>query len=387
MVKIAFDNDLTDKEIVSARYSNLPLETLLYDLLKNTKLDFRIQADVVIIFPSPDKTVNAENVLHEVIKTVCMIKGFVKDKTSGESLPFAAVYIPSTGVGTMANSDGYFKLITQTCDTTIITVSYLGYKPVNYQVTPGENPQPFTFSLFSEPEVIEEIEVKYETVLFENNRKEDPSCTKLNLTRIGDIPSLSELDIVAPLQMMPGIDGSTETSSGLNIRKSPPDKNLIVYDGFTIYHIDHLFGSFSALNSKLIKDIKLYKTISDARQGGRTSGLVEITGKSGNMYKPSFELGADMLGIDGKIEFPVVREKISFVAAARRSYTDVYQTSLYTGLFRNIRYDYTQYYERVPFTFRNSPDDPEYMFFDIGGKINMETCSESGCKFELFSGI
>lgn len=367
-IKFAFDNELTDEIIVTGKYKNEKAEVVVASLLSNTKLDYKKQGEVFILFPAPDKP-EEKIVRKEIIKPVCLIKGIVKDKLSGENLPYATVYIPGTSAGAMTNSDGFFNIITGSCDSTTLTVSYLGYNPANYKTKPATNPVNLLVLLNSQAEMLEEIEIKYEVKILENSIKEDPYCTRLNLSRSTNIPSISELDIVTPIQSMSGIDATTESSAGLEIRKSAPDKNLIIYDGFNVYQIDHFFGSFSSINSKLVKDIKVYKTIPDAKYGGRTSGVVEITGKSGNMNKPVFDFGADMLSFDGKIELPVVKDKLSIIAAGRRSYTDLLQTPVYVSLFKDIRYDFEDYNSNIPFSLTNQETDPNIKFYDFGSKL------------------
>lgn len=83
-------------------------------------------------------------------------------------------------------------------------------------------------------------------------------------------------------QLMPGVSASQESSSGLYVRGGTPDQNLVLYDGFTVYHVDHLYGYFSAFNSNVVKDIQLYKGGFESRFGGRLSSVTEITGKDGN---------------------------------------------------------------------------------------------------------
>ena len=368
-LKFAFDNGITDNISVSGLFRQAKIEQVLASLLEGTSLDFRIHDEVVIVYPYSAKKPEIKSLTVVTEKKVCMVIGLVKDENSGECLPFATVYIPGSNLGTLANGDGIFKLITGTCDSIIVSVSYIGYKPVLYRVKPGDNPPVVTMSLNLQAEEIKAIEFKYEEPAFDNSRNEDAGYTQLNLSRINDVASLSELDIFAPLLMLPGIDGTVESSVGLTIRKTPSDKNLIVYDGFNMYLTDHLFGSFSTLNSKLVKDIKVYKALTEVRQGGRTSGVVEITGKSGNMYKPSVDFGIDMLAVDLKIEVPIVKEKLSFIIGGRRSFTDYYQTPVYINLFKNFKHDYDQYYKNVPFAFRNQPEDPVYLFYDVGSKL------------------
>ena len=53
--------------------------------------------------------------------------GIVKDKLSGEPLPFASVLIRGTSRGCSSNVDGYFTLPNIPTDTSAILVFYLGY--------------------------------------------------------------------------------------------------------------------------------------------------------------------------------------------------------------------------------------------------------------------
>ena len=93
------------------------------------------------------------------------------------------------------------------------------------------------------------------------------------------LPSLGTRDIFRALQLLPGVSAN-ETSSGLSVRGGTPDQNLVLYDGFTIYSVDHLFGYFSAFNMDAVEAVDLSKGSYDARYGGRLSSLTEIRGKS-----------------------------------------------------------------------------------------------------------
>ena len=75
---------------------------------------------------------------------------------------------------------------------------------------------------------------------------------------LSQLPSYGEKDIFRSLQLLPGISGSNESSSGLFVRGGTPDQNLVLFDGFTVYHVDHLFGFFSAFNTNAVKDCLLY---------------------------------------------------------------------------------------------------------------------------------
>ena len=93
------------------------------------------------------------------------------------------------------------------------------------------------------------------------------------------LPSLGSSDIFRALQWLPGVS-SNETSSGLFVRGGTPDQNLVDFDGFTVYSVDHLFGYFSAFNMDAIDAVDLSKGAYEARYGGRLASLTEIRAKS-----------------------------------------------------------------------------------------------------------
>jgi hypothetical protein len=136
------------------------------------------------------------------------------------------------------------------------------------------------------------------------------------------LPSLGTRDIFRALQLLPGV-ANNETSSGLAVRGGTPDQNLVSYDGFTVYSVDHLFGYFSAFNMDAVEAAALSKGSSEARHGGRLSSLTEIRSKS-NTREMRGMVGASLLNADGAFEFPI-GSWASFLVGARQSY----QTPLY----------------------------------------------------------
>ena len=50
----------------------------------------------------------------------------------------------------------------------------------------------------------------------------------------------------------------------------------------SLYQDTHMFGFLSSAQAASIKDVQVYKGVYPARYGGRISGLLEITNKTGN---------------------------------------------------------------------------------------------------------
>ena len=93
---------------------------------------------------------------------------------------------------------------------------------------------------------------------------------QLSPANLDKLPSLGEKDIMRAFQLMPGVGATNESSSGAYVRGGTPDQNLVVFDGFTVYQVDHLYGFFSAFNSNAVKDVQLYKGGFSSKYGGET---------------------------------------------------------------------------------------------------------------------
>ena len=101
----------------------------------------------------------------------------------------------------------------------------------------------------------------------------DAGQFSLNARQINSLSILGEPDLFRQVQLMPGVSASSENSAGLIIRGGNPEQSLVLYDDFTIYHIDHFYGIYSAFNAGTIQDVQLYKGGFGARYGeiGRAS--------------------------------------------------------------------------------------------------------------------
>ena len=119
------------------------------------------------------------------------------------------------------------------------------------------------------------------------------------------LPTLGETDLFRSLQLLPGISGVSDGSSGLYVRGGTPDQNLVIFDGMTVYHVDHFFGIFSAFNADAVKDLQVYKGGYPAKYGGRLSSVVELTGKTGDVNRLQLGVGGNLLSSNALLEVPL----------------------------------------------------------------------------------
>ncbi len=337
-VKIGYDAEIIKNYRVSYWFQNKKLLEGLGDMLKKTKdLTYYVDEGNVIHIVAKEnvKATNLRKTFDSHYdgkpeRTNFALSGKIVDKVTGENLPFASVSVFGKKIGTQTNVDGYFTLLKVPSDTVTILVNYMGFKLTRYFMSPKTPLSNLTIELEPDLQELDEVVVTGERteVLQASETISMIRMTPRNLTKL---PNVGERDPFRAFQLMPGVSASNESSSGLYVRGGTPDQTLVLYDGFTVYHVDHLFGFFSAFNYNAIKDIQLYKGGFDARYGGRISAVAEITGKEGN--KKQFNAGADasLLSLNGFIETPIGK-KVSLLIAARRSY----KGPLYTKIFNSF---------------------------------------------------
>lgn len=369
-VKVAFDNEALSGYNINARFTNEPVEKVMSRLLKDTNFEYIVIDNVYVIRRKIAVTTDTPKV------NPLKFNGVVRDRNSGESLPYASIKVVNTQLGTAANSDGFFSLAqTQTdslakADSLYIRVSYVGYKPIEMKVARfSHTNSPLVVELDRNDLEIKEVKVtdEYSSIVNHGFR---PGELVWSSRQVAQVPTFSGIDAIAPLMLLPGVDGTTESLSGLTVRHSAADKNLVTFDGFTLYNIDHFFGSFSSLNSKVVKDIRILRGGFDAQWGGRASSVIEITGKTGNEHNLVVDAGADELSADVSVEGPIGK-KLSYVVAARRSFTDYYRSPLYNSLMGVTRPDFSSV-QALANTSDADVVKPTFYYYDANAKVSFK---------------
>ncbi|HBD96996.1 MAG TPA: hypothetical protein DC060_02220, partial [Gemmatimonadetes bacterium] len=260
------------------------------------------------------------------------VTGTVRDSLNNETLPNAVVSLIGESFRTLTDEFGRFTLVNVTVGDHTIRVEYLGYASFEMAIT-GAEAAPITILMSPQAIDIEGVTVETSTDILQ--AAAEISTITISPRNLVKLPSLGETDIFRALQLLPGVSGTNDATSGLFIRGGTPDENLVLLDGMTVYHVDHFFGVFSAFNSDAIKDIRLYKGGFPAQYGGRTSSVVEMIGKTGDNESYNMSGGMNMLSGRVLTEVPL-GGKGSWLVSARRSYTDVIRTGLYNSIFNTL---------------------------------------------------
>jgi ferric enterobactin receptor len=312
------------------------------------------------------------------------LSGIIHDQSTGETLPFASIQVKGTKYGTITNADGYFTLLKVPDDTSTLVVQYVGYQKTPVYLSPSVPKKNLEINIRPQSQALKEVRISAHKDDVAFVIKEEVGTIKLTPLKIEQLPSIGEKDMMRSFQLMPGISASNESSSGLYVRGGTPDQNLVLYDGFTVYHVDHLYGFFSAFNSNALKDIQLYKGGFESRFGGRISSVTEITSKEGNQKRVNAGVDISMLSTDIFAEIPIGDKFTSFLAF-RKSYQGV----IYNLIFKKFNNSRTLNAPDVgtgPGRRYSQDNEITSYFYDLNGKFTYKPSSKDIISLSIFNG-
>jgi len=369
---------------IFGKLKDVPLDLALEKILVSTPIEFRIEGDKkVVLFVSEEKKINLDNI-GRVSRNIT-IAGVIKDEDTGETLPFATVMIKGTDKGTTSNLDGHFTLQNVPSDTTVLALSYIGYIGREFRLLPNFDLDNLEVYLNSGSNQMAEITVsaqKKEQIIKQTGISKIAMTTEV----ASILPSTGEKDIFRSLQLLPGVSGSNESSSGLFVRGGTPDQNLILLDGFTVYHVDHLYGFFSAFNSNAIKDVQLYKGGFESKFGGRLSSVVDITAKDGNSEQFNTGVNLSFLSVNAFVESPFADGKGSFIVTARRSYQSFLYNNLFDSFTGSAEEEEAAPAPRGPRGLSQTEVQPTSYFYDLNAKITYRFSNRDKLTFSFYNG-
>ena len=145
------------------------------------------------------------------------ISGYVKDEASKEALIGASVVNVNTKTGTATNQYGFFSLTVPVADTIELLISYQGYKIQAKKITAKENIQ-LNLLLENTTGNLGEVVV----MAGKNDRnvqKAQMGVIDVPLHAIKNLPALAgERDILKVIQLLPGVQGGQEGTTGYYVR-------------------------------------------------------------------------------------------------------------------------------------------------------------------------
>ncbi len=302
-----------------------------------------------------------ENHLLVIKKSKVLINGQVIDQTTGKPLPYASIFMEGTRLGTETNQDGQFEfLLPDSLYGGQLKISYLGYQSKSispFETNPTHQLQPINNEIST-------VEV------------EAPLQPLANLDQTGNYSISKELamaygvtiDPIKQLQLLPGISANEDFSSGLNIRGSSSNDNLIVLNGINLYNVEHFYGIISAIQSSSIDTIALYKNSFPVQYGGATGGVLNMTSRPA---EEEIEGTLSLSLLEGAANFRIpITSALSLSLSARSSINNLGDGNIYNQ-YNNL----TQASPLTQNEYLGAINDkiialsPDYSFYDGGFNI------------------
>lgn len=297
-------------------------------------------------------------------KTI-QIYGFVGDTISGEKLISCTVLESGSGSRTVTNTNGNYTLHVPEGNV-VLVFSAVGYEKKIVAFNSIKDTQINIGLLYVT--TMKNIQI-YAEKAEDIAQTTQMSSISIPIETIKKIPALlGETDVLKVLQLLPGVKPGMEGTSGFYVRGGSPDQNLILLDGTPLYNVSHLYGFFSVFNTDALNHVELIKGGFPARYGGRLSSVLEISMKDGNMtrYKANANIG--LISSNATIEGPILKNKLSFIVSARRSYIDLF---------------YSPFYRAITF---NPYAKQGYFFYDVNGKVNFKPNKNNQVTLSLYTG-
>ncbi len=361
-LKFSFDPEALKQYSISGTITASSSTELVEKLLRNIPFTYRKSREVYLIIPDAKKSRES------------YLRGRVYDADNGYPLAFAAIQT-SNEDGVVASQNGDFKLNLNE-DSLLVTVSYLGYKPRQLWAKPDQD----LIVVKLEPNTAELPEF----IIGANNTLEQfrPASFSIDPNQIATLPSLGETDIFKSIQLLPGIRSTDESAAGLIIRGSGADQNLVMLDGFTLYHLDHFFGIFSTFNPRTINHVDIYKGGFQPKYGGRVSAVLDAKAKAGNFEKVKGGFSLNTTSFNGFLEVPIAN-KVSAILGYRRSYYDLIQNNIYESFLNKNRVDILD--ATYPdFSSGQIKIQPDFKFNDFNAKVRFNPSRDEALDFNLY---
>lgn len=322
-VKFSYANEVIENTRSTPPNYNLKLSGILDELSIKTSLTFKfIDERYITISLSQDAFID-----------LC---AFLIDGETQFPLAGASIQVIGTNQTTISNAEGLFLLKNVQADAQI-EIRFIGFESriVNVQEIQETNPC-VQLSLYPTISILRDVVL--ESIFAKGINKTNDGTLKLDVNAFGNLPGLTEPDVLQMIQALPGVNSVDESISNINIRGGTTDENLILWDGIRMYQNGHFFGMISGFNPYLTETVSFYKNGTPARYGESVSGLISMHSSEEfpEKIKGGFQLNMINAGAFAKIP---VNEKLVIHTSGRRTFTDLFETPAFKQYFDKVFQD------------------------------------------------
>ena len=283
-------------------------------------------------------------------QTYCL-SGSVAEEGSGERLYGAVVVLDDGKEGkwhALTDADGRFRLYLPE-GYYRMNISYMGYQPYTQPVRVDRDR---TLRPALTPQLFEIAEV---TVKSYKNGGELGELTPSNLL------SFSGNDLFSQIWILPGVTG-LPTGCNFQVDGGSSDENQLLLDGVPVYHPGHINSLLPVFNGDTVRSMVFHKGFFPTRLEGRLSSVTEVNLKEGNLQEHDRTLTLDMPAAGITLEGPILKDKLSYLVSARRSWLDFFDNLL----SEDSRMNHSTYDYNAKLSYHLSPSSTLRLMAQVG---------------------
>jgi hypothetical protein len=277
------------------------------------RLIFRIiPAIIFLIFGVLISCLQAQNVV---------IRGIISDYQTGRVLDMANVTLQplsgNGGSGTTTDGNGLYQFNNVAAGDYLFMVRYIGYEMHLDTLSIGWNSQ----NILNHVQMRHSLEELEEmTVLGAGGDDVTPGKTTIRPETFGRAPTPGgSADLASYIQTQPGVVATGDRGGQLFVRGGTPSENMVLMDGTIVYQPFHIVGFFSVFSEDVVSNVDFYAGGFGPRYSGRTSSVMDVRLKNGNLYNQNWSASLSPFVSDLFFESPVRKGKSSVMASLRGS--------------------------------------------------------------------
>ena len=215
---------------------------------------------------------------------------------------------------TLSDENGRFKLPLPEGEYRLV-ISCMGYEPYEQTITADRNLSltPRLKALLYE---IDEVTVKSQKL-----------SNSLDELAPSSMLSFNSNDLFSQIWILPGVTG-IPTGNNFLVDGGGYDENQLLLDGVPVYHPGHLNLLLPVFNGDAVKNIVFHKGFFPTKLEGKLSSITEVNLKDGNKQEHMRTLSLDMPAASVLLEGPIIKNKLSYLVSARRSWLDLFDEFL-----------------------------------------------------------
>ncbi len=283
--------------------------------------------------------------------------------------------------GFYTSKDGLVNKAIKASENDSIQISFLGYNTRKISVNNALNT---TIALTPTSQQLNSVAIT-EYLTDGINAKTNTREIKIQLKELNSIPGFSETDVFRSFTLLPGINTEDGSASNISIRGGSRDQTQILWDGINIYANGHLFGYLSSFSSSLIENIEVWRGKTDAKYGGKLSGVINMSTDNEIIKETSAGASINLAEIEAFVKTPLVKDKLDIQFSGLTSYASLYLTPTFKA-YRNQAFkgSFLSVFADLPNVSKTFTPVRELSFHELNGKIQWRIDKENKLSLSSF---